>query len=961
MNTTRLITQTLLTLALAVPGVAEAARASRVVKFNGVPASMGAQIKKRFPFAFEREVSLAEIDEIVRYLMKTGVFSGVEAIEREREDGSGRETVVVASLLRKIQDVKVTGAHVFSTGDIVRLLGIEKSQVFERKHLLSAAEDLRRDYEAMGYHNAKVEIDFDLPNESEVSINVAITENQPVRVSDTVIDSTNSDLAKKLAKMNKYLKGKILTEDQLSEFQKTVGDYLAKNRYLTARLGTPSITFTPDRTQARVAYSVENPWEFEFKFSGNSYFSDGKIEQTLQEDKLAGLSSSPAPDMAEKIRRIYQAIGFANVEVMFDEKLDEAAHVYRIAFKIRENPRVRIKKIEITGNISRPDTFYAQFIKSSSSDLIGQGFYNRKDIEEGSKRLVTELQNQGYFRAKIQSQRAEYSKEMDFVTVSLSIDEGPLTQIRQIRFDGVESFPKAQLAEVLKIKTGAALGLKELEDSIAALKNFYRSEGFLEMRISNESEQNRIVTYNEGNTQATVGFEIYEGPRVRVGTITTQGNSFTKDNVILRELAFKQGDVLTPDKIDETIFRLQKLNLFSRVNLRMLEEGTNISERTIIIEVTERDPGLFIYRIGATNERAHPTIRSMIGASYSNIGGTGRGLSLRLEPKYSLDNRVSYLEHVITLSYLEPYIFNDRNRGRVNVVREQLLSEITADEPTKTIIQEANTVGFLLERDLTRNIRLTYDAYSFSNERKFDRYSLETTETLNIGKTGPLIEFDYRDDQWNPTRGWFSYLNLEYSDPALGSSKDATQTINFAKVTGAATKYTRILGRKEWVWVNQLRGGYLANVSSDLHAGVPSQEAFFLGGRSTIRGFNPGDENERVPNKYDLGVDTYQHFRMTSDSYFALIRSEIWFPISGSFGGTIFYDGGAVLISQPDVQLPMPYRDSAGFGIRIATPVGPANLEVGFKLNRRLLRVASDGGYDVRESEYAVHLSIGAL
>jgi outer membrane protein insertion porin family len=957
----------LVVFALLLPGSVQGAggRTSRVVKFYGVPPNVALNVKKKFPFIFEREVTLPELDELVRFLMRSGSFSNVEALDRATDNG-GRETAIVATVLRRIQAVKVQGNHALSNSEILKLLAIDKSQAFERKHLLAAAEDLRKLYENMGFHNARVEIDFELPNDSEVVINVNVNEGSPVRISDVIIDSPNADLAASFDGMSRSLKGKILTEDELLEFQKSIGNFLVKNRYLTSRLSQPAIAYSPDRTQAKLTYVIENPWKIEFRFEGNEYFVDWTIANQLEEEKLAGTVSSPAPDMAEKIRRKYLEVGFANVEVNYDEKLDEANHVLILHFAIKEGRRVTIQKIEVTGNLSRKEAYYAQFIRSSSSDLIGKGYYNRKDVEDGTKRLVTELQNQGYLRSRIQSQRAEYSPDRGSVVISLVIDEGPLTQIRQIKFEGVESFPKTQLAEILKIKTGAALGLRELEDSISALKSFYRSEGFLEMRIMNETEQNRIVTYNEGNTQATVEFQIYEGPRVRVGTITIEGNVFTKDYVIVRELGFKPGDVLSPEKIDESIFRLQRLDLFSNVELRTLEEGTNIAERTVIIRVNEANPGKVITRIGATNERQHLTLRGSAGISYKNLYGTGRGLSLRFEPKYSTDPRVSYIENILTVSYLEPYIFGGGYRGRINLIREESLFSLDDD---RTIIQQSNTIGFLVERDLTRHLRLVYNAYSLSNQVQFDRKTFENTQTLNIAKTGPTFTIDYRDDIFNPTKGIYAYAGFDYSDPIMGSSKDSTQTINFVKTTASITNYAPLNSKKSVVFVTQLRGGYVANISSDPHAGVPAQEAFFLGGRSTIRGFN-GTEDELVPNKFDLfpgqtlggKLPDLRTFVVRADSYFGLVKSELWFPLFGSFGGTVFYDGGAVFINQPDVVQPDPYRDSAGVGIRVITPVGPANIEVGWKLDRRLVRVATaPGGYDYRESPWAFHLSIGAL
>lgn len=926
----------------------------RILKFSGVPMSQASTIKKRFPFVFEREVTLGEVDEIMRFLMSTGQFSNIEVIDRAAPNG--RELVLVASLLRKIQDVSIEGNHVLATSEIQRILNIESGQIFERKNLLAAADELRRAYERQGYHNAKVEIDFDLPSDNEVKVMVRINEGEPIRISDVLIESPNADLSGRLNRRARSLKKNILTEGELLDFQKSVNEYLQDNRYLTARLSNPSVAYNADRTQAKLSYAIENPWRYEFFFEGNQHFTDGSIIRQLELDKLSGATSSPAPDLAEKIRRYYQAAGFANIEVDYNEKSLETLFKRQIRFKITENPRVRIKRIEVTGNISRPASYYAQFIKASSSDLIGAGFYNRKDIDDGSRRLITELQNQGFLRARVQSQRAEYSKDRSNVTIQLQIDEGPLTQVRQIRFEGVDAFQRSQLLDLLKIKAGAALSLKDLEESIQTLKDFYKSQGYLEMKIVNENEKDRIVTYNDTNTQANIEFQIYEGPRVTVGSIALQGNTFTKDYVIQRELSFEKGDVLTPEKIDESVFHLQRLGLFGRVSVRTLEEGTNIGERTVIVEVAERDPGLVTMGVGLTNER-ELTFRGYLGIAYRNLGGTGRAVSFRVDPKYSVDPRISYLENLITLSYLEPYIFGDRNRGRINLIREQAFSSF--DKNDNALIQEQNTVGFLLERDLTLHTKLTYTLYSFSNQTQFERLSRATVETQNIAKTGPLVEFDYRDDIFNPTKGSYSFVNFEYSDPRLGSSEDEKQTINFIKTNASTTHYIPLTKKRDWVWATSVRGGYLANISTKPNGGVPYQETFTLGGRSTIRGFD-SQQLERIPNYIQLGKSEYREFTLTSDSYYYLIKTELRFPLwrnspLGDISGAIFYDGGAVLMSQPDVHIDDPYRQSAGLALRIATPVGPVNFEGGFKLNPR------DYGTAGKESPFVIHISIGTF
>ena len=933
-------------------------RPPRVLKFSGVPMAQAVALRKKFPYVFEREVTLAEVDEIARYLMSTSAFSNVEVVERNTDNDQGRELVLIASLLRRIQDIRIQGNSVIATSDISRILNVTAGQPFERKNLLAAANELREEYERRGYHNARVEIEFELPNENEVRVTAVIKEGTPVRVTEVAVETPNEDLAKRLSRMAKSLRTRTLTEDELIDFQKNVSDYLHDNRYLTARLSSPVVTTNADRTQAKLVYSVDSPYHYEFRIEGNKYFNEGTITSVLEGEKLSGATASPAPDMAERVRRLYQNVGFANVDVQYKEERGGTDSPYRIliSFKVIENPRVRIKRIEVIGSVSRPESYYSSFIRSSSSDLIGEGFYNRRDIDDGAKKLINELQNQGYLRAKIQSQRAEYSKDRTSVVISLNIDEGPLTQVRQIRFQGNEAIINPQLANLISIKSGEALSLAKLEDSLRALKDFYHEEGFLEMRILNEGEQNKIVTYNDTNTQATINVEIYEGPRVIVREITVKGNTFTKDNVILRELTFKKSDVLTPTAINESTVRLQSLGFFSRVNIRTLEEGSSVAERTIQIEIAEADPGLFTIGVGATNERKF-TFRGYLGVAYRNIAGTGRGVVFRIDPKYSTDPEISYLENRITLSYIEPYILGNRNLGRINIVRDQ--SYLDRENGIVKIV-ETNAIALLLEKDLSKHVKLTYTAYNFSNQLVFARLTYDKISVLNIAKLGPLFEFDYRDNPFYPSRGSYSFIDLSYADPLFGSSDDATQTINFAKVVSSYTFYQRLMPTNpDWVWATSLRGGYLKNVSGKPQSGVPYQEAFFLGGRSTIRGYDSGVD-ERIPSTFDLNGQTLSSFKVTTQSEYALIKTELRFPIwrgfpIGPLGGVVFYDGGAVFLHEPGLNIKDPYRDSVGLGLRVSTPVGPFNLEVGYKLDRR------EKAAGAQEAVAAFHFSIGSF
>ena len=201
---------------------------------------------------------------------------------------------------------------------------------------------------------------------------------------------------------------------------------------------------------------------------------------------------------------------------------------------------------------------------------------------------------------------------------------------------------------------------------------------------------------------------------------------------------------------------------FSTVEVRTLEEKTNIANRTVLVKVSEREPGLFTLGAGATNERQF-TLRGYAGVAYRNLFGTGRGVSLRLEGNYNVAD-VKYLESKLVLGYLEPYLFDTHIRGRINITKSSLITDYNIKQVT-----DLNSYTYTIEKDLTSHILGTWDIYSLAQVRD---HGLDDTypyapNSQDIVTTGPTIDFDFRDNPFNPTRGTFTRLNAEYSDPIL--------------------------------------------------------------------------------------------------------------------------------------------------------------------------------------------------
>ncbi len=919
---------------------------------TGVPPSVLQQLFQQRPDLFVPNLSLPQADEWIRLLMAKGEFEQVVVLR-----GRQGRLKVSARPLRRIAEIHFSGQRAFSERDLLELSGLNTNDKFSRSRVVEAAERLKNEYGERGFFNTEIEVDFTATEDHHLILSFQINEGLPCTVRSITIESNNTSLNNRIQRrVNRYTQ-RTFTLGLIQDIQARAQSYFNDNRYLSAQLLGPESEYNDDMTEVHLRFRILKPFRYEIFFSGNEHLSRFAIYRILDLRNFDGTVSDPAGTMADLIRRHYLQEGFPNVRVDFSVQEPDEDFVTRVNLNIKEGSRLRIREISISGRISRPARYYSDFLRRNSTPLIRRGYYNRQDMELGYRNLITELRNQGFLRARIQSARLDYLDEArSTAKLVVLIDEGPLTQIRRVEFQGAESFSPIDLSEAIALRSNQPLQIAQVEESIEKLKNFYFSRGYLEMRVLNETQG--LVEYNDRGTQADILFQIFEGPQIRVQTIQVEGNTFTDRRVVLREIALREGDILTPDKIEESISRLHRLGIFSRADISTLEDGTNISDRTLIVHVGERNPGLFRIGGGVMSEsdlkEGDVILRGFTGVTYSNLRGTARAVSGRVQLQQNI-TKVNYLESEVNIGYLEPFLFGGRTRGRVNLTRSEFVFPFIENE--LATINISNRVDLLLERDLSRNVKLTWTVWSLDARREFERddrcpdpasgnCGLQEQQVVTLG---PTLDIDYRDNPFLPTRGSYTRFDLDYSSPDLGSS----ELIHFARAESTFTRYFPFFF-SGWVFANSIRAGYVRNLSSREGSGVPASQAFFLGGLGSIRGFGGSNERERIPPNYELPFQRTSQLIIPRDSHYGLFRSEMRFPFFQDHGGVVFYDGGFVQITGFEFQ--RPFRQSVGFGYRYNTPVGPVAIDVAFKINP-----VKDEARGIFEDAYRIHFSIGTF
>ena len=174
----------------------------------------------------------------------------------------------------------------------------------------------------------------------------------------------------------------------------------------------------------------------------------------------------------------------------------------------------------------------------------------------------------------------------------------------------------------------------------------------------------------------------------------------------------------------------------------------------------------------------------------------------------------------------------------------------------------------------------------------------------------PRIVWDSRDNQFDPAGG--SLQAFEVTGAGLGG------TNRFYKVVGGTT------------WYFPLPEGLTGFVRGrfgigDGYAGkeLPASERFFLGGATTVRGFEFRDIGPKDSRGNPLGGTSFLQFNLEiGRSFGRLLRLVTFFDAGNVYNPGNQFDFGDL-------------RRSAGVGFRLITPLGPIRLDYGFKLDRR--------------------------
>jgi outer membrane protein insertion porin family len=679
-----------------------------------------------------------------------------------------------------------------------------------------------------------------------------------------------------------------------------------------------------DKTETRVAttdgprggkvvifYVKELPVIRELTFKGLSSVGEADVLKEFREQRV-GVTKETTYDPVKVnnakrvIKELLSQHGHPNATI--DAQVEEVSQTsVALTFDVDEGDRVRVIDIQFEGNQHFSDGELRgamKLVKEAGlmSRFRGQDILHLEKLEyDLRKNVIDHMRSKGYLEARTGEPRVEglgpkrtgfpilplpiISSVDEGLRVTVPVTEGRLYRLGQIKIEGNSIYSEELIRQVIGLRSGEIANGERIAKAVYEdLKNIYGRSGFIqyEPEITPEFKPNPQKP-DEGIADFTI--TINEGKQFSLRRLEFLGNTYTRDNVLRREVAVNEGDIFDRQLWEFSVLKLNQLGFFDPIEKdKDAEFRTNeeTGEVDINLRVSERGRNQIAFNGGISGIGG-----SFFGLDYSTNNLLGRGESLSFQ--FAFGNR----QKSILFSFTEPYVkdrpisvgFSLYTESRKFFGEGTILSQnldaltgaFSGDVQSFLTTEEEN---LFTQNTLGGSIYATSPLSEFWRPRSrrfiqvarasriglsyaFSRSSIEEPPineqnnpntfipqvfkqpNITTSRVTPSFVYDTRNGTIDPTAGKQVALSLAFAGlggdvrtiqptlsythfiPVRRKRSDKPEVFGFRIVAG----HVRSFG---------LTGQIAAAQSSSLSfvSGVPIYERFFLGDEFTIRGYN---------------------------------------------------------------------------------------------------------------------------
>jgi len=527
------------------------------------------------------------------------------------------------------------------------------------------------------------------------------------------------------------------------------------------------------------------------------------------------------------------------------------------------NAELLIGDINFEGNYFITDK---ELLSTISSDP--GGYFSQKMLNEDVQRISDFYVKKGFYQIKIHSPEIN-TISPEKIDVLFKIEENEKMTIAELILKGNRYISENKILESNPAKN---IDLKQLSILIQNIAEYYAFNGFLFADV-------KIDSLVLKNNQTKAYISISEGDFCEFEEYKFKGNKTTRSSTLLKISQIDKIEKVNPMVLNRAAELIRKKEYIHDCSLIPL------NHKQLLFNIEEDRMTYLSGILGYDNSQEKKNrLTGFVNLDFLNLFGTDRSISLRWE-------KLSFDRSLIELKYHESGPFSYPVSGDFSIYREEVDSTYT-----KSSYETEIYLYSLINR---YGIYLGVDEIFPGTRRPI------IIDKTSYKKAGIFWNFNNTDYYLNPTKGNDLLIKYFYIFNRINSeniSKQAVEAklINFRKIF------------QKLIFAIGLNANVLENKS------LSELEYYFLGGNSSLRGFN---ENQFYG--YRVGWSNL----------------ELRYLLSRNSRAFLFTDYGYVESEEYKFGLLFGF----GFGLRVETKLGLLGIDYGLSYQGGEFRNPLDG------------------
>jgi outer membrane protein insertion porin family len=317
---------------------------------------------------------------------------------------------------------------------------------------------------------------------------------------------------------SKFELGELHSLDRLDRALQNVRQLMQENGYYRARV-TAESTSDAATQQVNLIFHI-NPGEpahvGEVKVKGNAGLTAAQVQDIAHMDSGDRVTASRVSNSLQRLRKRFQKQQRVLAQVSIAEQTyHPESNAVDYTFQIDPGPMVVIftRGFRISRRVLKKE------IPVYEENALDDDLLN-----EGQRNLLDYLQTRGHFDAKVGIKK---ENDPNTLRVIYEIDPGPAHKLVLVEITGNQKFLDAaslrarmQIQPASRLLSHGRYSGALLRNDVAMLQALYRSNGFRQVQISTQVDDN----YKGVNYRLAVHVRIVEGPQTLVSDVRIAGN-----------------------------------------------------------------------------------------------------------------------------------------------------------------------------------------------------------------------------------------------------------------------------------------------------------------------------------------------------------------------------------------------------------------------------------------------------